>query len=205
MACASRSISASQNCCNGCAGGHYALAALQHARRRTAPRSGRVGRRERVRRARRDRRLVSCGDGRDCRPQRRRIQYPGAPDCRRRQSRPLPQRRRSARWMSVEKAGPHRRRHAHAAADQRARHRRPADRPTDFTLARLLEGRVARLAMGEPGAVPAGVYGARVARARRRVAARSNRRSSRSRRCARCCPRLRRAASMPASSIAPMR
>ena len=30
---------------------------------------------------------------------------------------------------------------------------------TDFTLARLLEGRVARLAMGEPGAVPAGVYG----------------------------------------------
>jgi molybdate transport system substrate-binding protein len=29
----------------------------------------------------------------------------------------------------------------------------------DFTLARLLEGRIARLAMGEPGAVPAGVYG----------------------------------------------
>src|SRR5215213_4341233 len=29
----------------------------------------------------------------------------------------------------------------------------------DFTLARLLEGRVTRLAMGEPGAVPAGVYG----------------------------------------------
>ena len=32
---------------------------------------------------------------------------------------------------------------------------------TDFTLARLLEGRVVRLAMGEPGAVPAGVYGRR--------------------------------------------
>jgi molybdate transport system substrate-binding protein len=29
----------------------------------------------------------------------------------------------------------------------------------DFTLARLLEGRVNRLGMGEPGAVPAGVYG----------------------------------------------
>jgi molybdate transport system substrate-binding protein len=32
---------------------------------------------------------------------------------------------------------------------------------TDVTLARLLEGRVARLAMGEPAAVPAGVYGRR--------------------------------------------
>lgn len=30
---------------------------------------------------------------------------------------------------------------------------------TDFTLARLLEGRITRLAMGEPAAVPAGVYG----------------------------------------------
>jgi molybdate transport system substrate-binding protein len=30
---------------------------------------------------------------------------------------------------------------------------------TDVTLARLLEGRLARLAMGEPGSVPAGVYG----------------------------------------------
>jgi molybdate transport system substrate-binding protein len=30
---------------------------------------------------------------------------------------------------------------------------------TSFTLAGLLEGRIARLAMGEPGAVPAGVYG----------------------------------------------
>jgi molybdate transport system substrate-binding protein len=29
----------------------------------------------------------------------------------------------------------------------------------DFTLARLLDGRITRLAMGEPGAVPAGVYG----------------------------------------------
>lgn len=29
----------------------------------------------------------------------------------------------------------------------------------DMTLARVLEGRIARLAMGEPGAVPAGVYG----------------------------------------------
>lgn len=32
---------------------------------------------------------------------------------------------------------------------------------TDLTLARLLEGRVGRIAMGEPGAVPAGVYGRR--------------------------------------------
>ena len=31
----------------------------------------------------------------------------------------------------------------------------------DFTLARLIEGRLARLAMGEPGAVPAGIYGRR--------------------------------------------
>lgn len=31
----------------------------------------------------------------------------------------------------------------------------------NLTLARLLEGRVSRLAMGEPGAVPAGVYGRR--------------------------------------------
>lgn len=30
---------------------------------------------------------------------------------------------------------------------------------TDLTLSRVLEGRIARLAMGEPGAVPAGVYG----------------------------------------------
>jgi molybdate transport system substrate-binding protein len=30
-----------------------------------------------------------------------------------------------------------------------------------LTLAQLLEGRIARLAMGEPGAVPAGVYGRR--------------------------------------------
>ena len=32
---------------------------------------------------------------------------------------------------------------------------------TDVTLARVLEGRITRLAMGEPGAVPAGVYGRR--------------------------------------------
>ena len=31
----------------------------------------------------------------------------------------------------------------------------------DFTLARLIEGRLSRLAMGEPAAVPAGVYGRR--------------------------------------------
>jgi molybdate transport system substrate-binding protein len=30
---------------------------------------------------------------------------------------------------------------------------------SDITLARVIEGRVARLAMGDPGAVPAGVYG----------------------------------------------
>jgi molybdate transport system substrate-binding protein len=35
------------------------------------------------------------------------------------------------------------------------------DAPADFTLEGLLEGRVARLAMGEPSAVPAGVYGRR--------------------------------------------
>jgi molybdate transport system substrate-binding protein len=33
------------------------------------------------------------------------------------------------------------------------------DAPADLTLARLLEGRVTRLAMGEPSSVPAGVYG----------------------------------------------
>ena len=37
----------------------------------------------------------------------------------------------------------------------------PHDAPADFTLERLLEGRVSRLAMGEPSAVPAGVYGRR--------------------------------------------
>jgi molybdate transport system substrate-binding protein len=37
----------------------------------------------------------------------------------------------------------------------------PHDAPADFTLERLLEGRVTRLAMGEPSAVPAGVYGRR--------------------------------------------
>jgi len=37
----------------------------------------------------------------------------------------------------------------------------PHDGPADFTLERLLEGRVTRLAMGEPSAVPAGVYGRR--------------------------------------------
>ena len=35
----------------------------------------------------------------------------------------------------------------------------PVAPSSDLTLARLLEGRVARLAMGEPTAVPAGVYG----------------------------------------------
>ena len=35
----------------------------------------------------------------------------------------------------------------------------PATAPADLTLTRLLEGRVTRLAMGEPAAVPAGVYG----------------------------------------------
>jgi len=34
-----------------------------------------------------------------------------------------------------------------------------APETSDMTLARVLEGRIARLAMGEPGAVPAGVYG----------------------------------------------
>lgn len=37
----------------------------------------------------------------------------------------------------------------------------PRDAPADVTLDRLLEGRVSRLAMGEPSAVPAGVYGRR--------------------------------------------
>jgi len=35
----------------------------------------------------------------------------------------------------------------------------PSDAPAERTLARLLDGGVARLAMGEPTAVPAGVYG----------------------------------------------
>src|SRR5687768_12591268 len=37
----------------------------------------------------------------------------------------------------------------------------PRDAPADVTVARVLEGRVSRLAMGEPSAVPAGVYGRR--------------------------------------------
>lgn len=37
----------------------------------------------------------------------------------------------------------------------------PHDAPADFTLERLLEGRVSRLAMGDPSAVPAGVYARR--------------------------------------------
>ena len=37
----------------------------------------------------------------------------------------------------------------------------PRDAPADVTLERLLEGRVSRLAMGDPAAVPAGVYGRR--------------------------------------------
>ena len=37
----------------------------------------------------------------------------------------------------------------------------PRDAPADLTLERVLAGRVARLAMGAPSAVPAGVYGRR--------------------------------------------
>ena len=37
----------------------------------------------------------------------------------------------------------------------------PMDAPVDLSLARLIEGRVSRLAMGETSAVPAGVYGRR--------------------------------------------
>lgn len=37
----------------------------------------------------------------------------------------------------------------------------PKDAPAEVTLAAVIEGRVARLAMGEPSAVPAGVYGRR--------------------------------------------
>jgi molybdate transport system substrate-binding protein len=37
----------------------------------------------------------------------------------------------------------------------------PRDAPADLTVERVLEGRVSRLAMGEPSAVPAGVYGRR--------------------------------------------
>ena len=37
----------------------------------------------------------------------------------------------------------------------------PRDAPADLTVERVLDGRVARLAMGEPSAVPAGVYGRR--------------------------------------------
>ena len=35
----------------------------------------------------------------------------------------------------------------------------PSDAPAERSVARVLEGGVARLAMGEPAAVPAGVYG----------------------------------------------
>lgn len=37
----------------------------------------------------------------------------------------------------------------------------PSDAPATITLAHVLEGRVTRIAMGEPSAVPAGVYGRR--------------------------------------------
>ena len=37
----------------------------------------------------------------------------------------------------------------------------PRDAPADVTVQRVLEGRVSRLAIGEPSAVPAGVYGRR--------------------------------------------
>jgi molybdate transport system substrate-binding protein len=37
----------------------------------------------------------------------------------------------------------------------------PRDAPADLTVERVLEGRASRLAMGEPSAVPAGVYGRR--------------------------------------------
>lgn len=37
----------------------------------------------------------------------------------------------------------------------------PNDAPADLTVQRVLDGRIARLAMGEPSAVPAGVYGRR--------------------------------------------
>src|SRR5688572_8298523 len=37
----------------------------------------------------------------------------------------------------------------------------PRDAPADLTVERVLDGRVARLAMGEPSSVPAGVYGRR--------------------------------------------
>jgi molybdate transport system substrate-binding protein len=37
----------------------------------------------------------------------------------------------------------------------------PDHAPADVTLARVLQGRIARLAMGEPSSVPAGVYGRR--------------------------------------------
>ena len=43
----------------------------------------------------------------------------------------------------------------------------PADAPTGFSLDRLLQGHVSRLAMGEPSAVPAGVYGRRWLEAQR--------------------------------------
>ena len=42
----------------------------------------------------------------------------------------------------------------------------PADAPATLTLQQILDGKIARLAMGEPSAVPAGVYGRRWLEAR---------------------------------------
>ena len=81
----------------------------------------------------------------------------------------------------------------------------PSDAPAERTVARVLEGGVARLAMGEPAAVPAGVYGrAWLERqgAWARLEAEGHSVSDRDRGASRRSPT---AASMRASSIAPMR
>ncbi len=62
----------------------------------------------------------------------------------------------------------------------------PHDAPADFTLERLLEGRVSRLAMGEPSAVPPESTAAAGSRTRRPGRS-CLRRWCRSRRCAPCC------------------
>ena len=131
------------------------------------------------RRARRDRRPVSCSDGRDCRPQRRRLQYPRAPDRRRRAGRPLPQRRRTCRWMWSRRPG-------RIVPGTRTRLLTnelavvvPPDAPADFTLERLLEGRVVATRDGRAGRCARRCLWPPLARDAEGVGTRCRRRSSR--------------------------
>ncbi len=99
---------------------------------------------------------------------------------------------------------PHRRRHAHAAADQRARRRRPANRRRTSRWRACSRAASRGWRWASRARFPPASTGARGSSTRGAGRA-SNRRSCRFRRCARCCRRLSRTASMPASSIAPTR